>query len=173
MTNQAEAFPFVNLSEPKEGKNEDLRRLVRSNAMRNYRQKQRQKAGNPSLPEASYIVQPSKIDHPHLLTVASQRLGTSGRSLSEQGYHEWAVKPQSESLNAPALVQFTSISVDREGKEHQDSGHAISRVRSIQRTKLFLNPGEISGGGLDDPFDAFPIRGDPSYNSRLLNHCRC
>ena len=84
MKNQAEAFPFVNLSGPKEGKNEDLRRLVRSNAMRSYRQKQEQKAGNPSLPEASYIVQPSKNDRPHLLTVASQRLGTRRRSLSKQ-----------------------------------------------------------------------------------------
>ena len=173
MTNHAEAFPFVNLSEPKEGKNEDLRRLVRSNAMRSYRQKQKQKAENPSTPEAPYILQPSINDHPHLLTVAYGPLGTSGRSLSEQGYHKGAVNPQSESLNAPALAYSTLVCAHREGIDDQEPGRAISRIRSIPRTKLLLNLGNLSGGGLDDPFDAYPIRGDPSHNSRLLNHCKC
>ena len=172
MTKQAEAFPFVNLSGPKEGKNEDLRRFVRSNAMRSYRQKQKQKAGNPPMPEASYIVQQSINDHPHLLTVASRPLGTSGQSLSEQGYHEWAAKFQSDSLNAPALIQSTSVCVDRKGQEHQDPGPATSCVWSIPQ-KLFSSSGKISVRDLDDPFDAYPMRGDPSYNSRLLNHCRC
>ncbi len=158
MTNQAEAFSFVNMSEPKEGKNEDLRRFVRSNAMRSYRQKQKQKAGKPSMPKASSIVQPSINDHSRLLTVASRRRGISGQSLSKQGYHEWAANPQSEPLSPPALVQSISVSVDREGKEHQDPGLATSRVRSIPRTRLLLNQGKIPGGGLDDPSDAFPIR---------------
>ena len=173
MTSQAEAFQFVNLSVPKEGKNEDLRRLVRSNAMRSYRQKQKQKAGNPSMQEASHIVQPSMNDRPHLLTVASRQLGTSRRSLREQGYHEWAANPSSESLNAPALVRAVSVRVDREGKEHQEPGRATGCVRSIPGTEPLLNPGNLSGGGLDDPFNAYPIGGDPSYTSRLLYHCRC
>ena len=171
MTNQAKPFTFVNLSEPKEGKNEDLRRFVRSNAMRSYRQKQKQKAENPSTPEASHIVQLPIRDQPHLLPVASRRLGTGGLSLREQGYHEWAAKPQSVSLNDPALVQSISIFVDREGKKHQDPRLATSRARSIPRTELLMSPGNLSGSGLADPFDVYPIRGDLSYNSRLLNQC--
>ena len=123
------------------------------------------------MPEASYVAQPSINDRPHLLTVASRQLETGGRSLREPGYHEWAANPQSESLNASASVQSISVRVHR--KEHHEPGRADSRVRSIPRTKLLLNPGNVSGGGLDDPFDAYPIHGDPSYNSRLLYHCRC
>ena len=148
MTSQAEAFQFVNLSVPKEGKNEDLRRLVRSKAMRSYRQKHKQKAESPSMQVAS-------------------------RSSREQGYHEWTAKRPSESLNAPALVQAVSVEVDREGKEHQEAGPATDRARSIPGTKPPLNPGSLSGGGFDDPFDVYPIHGDPSYNSRMLYHCRC
>ena len=116
-------FLFVNLSEPKEGKNEDLRRFVRSNAMRSYRQKQKQKAENSSTPEASHIVQLPISDQLHLLPVASRRLGTGGLSLSEQGYHEWVAKPQSVSLNDPALVQSSSVFVDREGKSLLSVAH--------------------------------------------------
>lgn len=173
MTNQAEPFPFVNLSEPKEGKNKDLRKLVRSNAMRNYRQKQKQKAEDPSTPETSHIVQLPIKDQPHLLTVASQRLGTSGLFLREQGYHEWAANPESISLDNPALNQSISVFVDREGKNHKDPGLATSRVGSIPRTQVSLSSRNLSGGGLDDPFDVLPIRGDRSHNSHLLNHCRC
>ena len=148
MRSQAEAFQFVNLSMPKEGKNEDLRKLVRSKAMRSYRQKQKQKAGDPSMQEGS-------------------------RSSREQGFREWAAKPPNESLNAPALVQAISVCVDREGKEHQEPERATGRAPSIPGTKPLLNPGNLSGGGFDDPFDAYPIRGDPSYNSRMLYHCKC
>ena len=63
MTNQAEPFPFINLSEPKEGRNEELRKLVRSTAMRSYRQKQKQKAVNPSTPQTSHIVHLPINDH--------------------------------------------------------------------------------------------------------------
>ena len=37
-----ETWAFVNLSEPKQSKDKSLRKLVRSNAMRDYRQKRRQ-----------------------------------------------------------------------------------------------------------------------------------
>ena len=97
----------------------------------------------------------------------------ASRSLREQGYHEWAAKRPSESLSAPALVQAVSVRVDHEGKEHQEPGRATDRARSIPGTKPPLNPGNLSGGGFDDPFDAYPIRGDPSYKSRMLYHCRC
>ena len=173
MTNQAKHFTFVNLSEPKEGKNEDLRKFVRSNAMRSYRQKQRQEAENTSTSEASHIVQLPISDQPHLSPVTSRRLGTGGLSLREQRYHESAVRPQSVSLNDTALVQSISVFVGRKGKKHQDPRLATSRARSIPRTELLMSPGIISGGGLADPFDVCPIRGDPSYNCRLLNHCGC
>ena len=173
MTNQAEAFRFVNLSEPKEGKNEDLRKLVRSNAMRNYRQKQKQKAESPSMPETSHTVQLPMNDQPQFVAIASRRLGTGRLSLRGQGYHEWAANPQSVSMNDPALVQAITVFADREGKEHQDPGLATSRVRSIPRTELSLSSRSLSGGGLDDPFDVLPIHGDRSHNSHLLNHCRC
>ena len=173
MTNQAEPFPFVNLSEPKEGKNEELRKLVRSNAMRSYRQKQKQKAMNPSTPQTSHIVHLPINDQPHYMTVASRGQGTSGASLNECGYLEWAAGPQSTSLNDPASGQSFQVSLNREGQEQQDSGLGISRVWYIPGTKLLLTPRNPSGGGLDDPFDVLPTRGDRSYNSRLLNHCRC
>lgn len=173
MTNQAEPFPFVNLSEPKEGKNKDLRKLVRSTAMRSYRQKQKHKAQNPSTPETSRIVHLPINDQPHFLTVVSRGLGTSGASLNKPGYFEWEASPLSEPLNDSALGQSFPVCVDREGKEQKDPGLATSRVRYIPRTKLLLSPRNLSGGGLDDPFDVLPIPGDRSYNSHLLNHCRC
>ena len=40
-TEPAEAWSFVNFSEPKQSKDESVRKLVRSNAMRDYRQKKR------------------------------------------------------------------------------------------------------------------------------------
>lgn len=172
MTNQAEPFPFVNLSEPKEGKNKDLRKLVRSNAMRSYRQKQKQKAENASMPETSHIVHLPINDQPHFLTVASRVLGTSGASLIEPRYLEWVVGPQSEPPNDPALGQSILVYVDREAKEQQDQGPAPSRVRYDPGKKLLLSPRNVSGGGLDDPFDVLPIHGDSTYNSHLLNHCR-
>ncbi len=173
MASTAETFTFVNMSEPKESMNEDLRRFVRSNAMRSYRRKQKQRAGKLSMAEASHIVQPSIDGHPHLLTDVSRRLGTSGQSLSKQEYHDWVAKPRGQSLNAPAFVQSISVCVNREGKEDQDPELATRRVRSIPGTKLSLSPKNLYGGGLDDAFDAYPIRGDPRYNSRMLSYCRC
>lgn len=41
----AEAWAFVNVSEPKQSKDNSLRKLVRSNAMRDYRQKKKQSQG--------------------------------------------------------------------------------------------------------------------------------
>ena len=173
MTGQGETFTFINLSEPKEAMNEDLRKSVRSNAMRSYRRKQKQKAGKLSMPEASYIVQPSINDHLHLLTVASRQLGTREQSLSEQACHDGAEKYQSQSLNAPASVQSISVCVDGERKEDQDRRLATGRVQSIPGTQRLLSPKNLSGGGLDDLFDAYPIRGDPRYVSRMLSHCMC
>lgn len=40
----AAEFTFINLSEPKQSKDKDLKKIVRSNAMRSFRQSERQKA---------------------------------------------------------------------------------------------------------------------------------
>ena len=166
-------FTFINLSEPKQGKDEDLRKFVRSNAMRSYRRKQKQKAINFYMQKGPRTAPPQEKDRPRLSPDASEQLEPSQLSQLQDVRSDWPEDWDMSLLEAQQLLLPGSESIaERDDQDHDYLLFTHCGEPFIARPKLALSSSKLFGDGLNDPFNAYPIGGCPRYNSYVLNHCK-
>ena len=175
MEKQPATFTFINLSEPKQGKDEDLRKLIRSNAMRSYRwkQKQKQKAVKFQMRKGPITAPLREKDRPRLLPDASEQLELSQLSQLQNSRSDWPEDSDMSLLEAQQLSLPESESIaERDDQNHDYLLFTHCGEPFIARPKLALSSHKLFGDGLNDPFNVYPIGGCPRYNSYVLNHCK-
>lgn len=155
----ASGFTFINLSEPvKQSKDKDLRKVVRSNAMRAYRQAMKQTAVKE---RSSNTDSDREDDNDMSLVVGNEELCDHSM--------ERRPKPQQNCSCALGMRGFQSL----------------SRCMGVRCARIDCDLGKTSGAGepstvdplmyigdcITDPFNTFPSSGKPQYISKTLDHC--
>lgn len=168
-------FAFVNVSDsdPSQGKNEDSRRkFVRSNAMLNYRQKEKHEAikqhrrnrSDQDVPENIPLLFPvvTEDEPPEPLdSIQHARLINAS---------DW---PQDLGKAALAVWAFAQRSTQpRKAVEEQGGVDTMNYTIHAPAPSLVPSPMNILRGNANDPFDAYPIGGCARYNSFALHHCK-
>ena len=186
-------WQFVNISEPKkQKKDEAIRKVVRANAMRDFRKKQkeeRQAAGQtrrkPSANEGRPVRPLHGTGKPEESTVVSQYSVPKRRAdkpMRNEACFFGApqLKQLLHNLDSMSLAELTMEY--EEGFAHQeepytstlgvnvsslyDGGTAFSR--NLSKAKLPSNPRTLLDSGVD-PFNASPIFGNPRYVMENFN----
>lgn len=163
----AGGFTFINVSEPEQSKDENLRKFVRSHAMRTYRRNEKQKAVSEREQDKDLKVQKDGCPHVEVLT---------------EGYNDWPAGWEGAIADAQALIQPSSQPL-RSGEAESDSdllGSACGHPDCNENQCKFLphpkcpksSPKKLLGDGMSDPFDVYPSAGCPRYNSYVLHHCK-
>ena len=134
-------WAFVNLSEPKQSKDEKLRMFVRSNAMRDYCRKKKKK---------------TKRDTKH-----QSELGDPPTR-----YEVYGSSPLTNS-SLPTWVHDDNYGGCCTSYCHAECAHDCIYSSS----RLLSSPIQRLGDGGTDPFDASPMRGNLRYKGYVLNHC--
>ena len=157
----APGFTFINLSEPvKQSKDKDLRKLVRSNAMRAYRQAAKQTA----------VKAPSRTNESDEGCEQEGSSFVGDEELYEQGIEQRQESGQncSHALELGGLLSLShSIGVRcaRADCDRCRTGHAGNQ--------LTTDPQMYIGDCITDPFNIFPGFGRASqYFSEALDHCK-
>ena len=163
----AAAFTFINLSEPRQSKDKDLKKLVRSNAMRTYRQMEKKKAINER-------AQKAKLNR-----------GGSESPLSPssaEGFNDWPVERESVRIDAQSSSQQDAQPLGLQlshGSPHAlqlACGHTECNetecVGRLIRQNLGRGPQALIGNSVADPFDVYPGGHSTQYNDYVLHHCK-
>ena len=169
-------WSFVNNCGPNE--NEETRRLVRANAMRDYwRRKKQQKPRNEkrSVFEDRVTSARDKIPRDNLVPNSSSHLVWCSK---EKAHSSQETRPGSDCETESAVEKgYNGVSSDfgetrcipwegRDCGRNAGSGYHWITVRQA--------PGLPMSPGLDviDPFNAMPIGGSPRYNGFVISHCK-
>ena len=171
-----DGWQFVNLSESRQGKDADLRKLVRVNAMRDYRRRQKQRQ-SASIDHTSHKIPTTQFPsapQPPAGTREVQPADDTDDALLHEVLSGWPGELEQE------LVEFQAISVPlgraraprkQERNSHRDALASSVPGRSPRRTSVNVSPISILGGGNKDPFNMYPMSGWSRY-SELLDHCK-
>ena len=137
-------YAFINLSEPGDGKHEAIRKLVRSNAMRDFRAKQKQQARS----------------------LQKQDCASPAHSLPVR-----ARQPTEQQLKDGKRLESTEHTPDtsRSRRCERSGCKACESCLRTQQCEPSLKDG--LGDATIDPFNTYPVAGSARYKSYLLNHC--
>ena len=163
----AAGFTFINLSEPRQSKDKDLKKIVRSNAMRTYRQMEKKKA----IVERA---QKAKLDR-----------GGSESPLSSpnaESFNDWPVERESiridtqNSSRAEAQPLGLRVSHGSSRSLQPACGHTECNesgcVGRMIRQDVGRGPQALIGNSVADPFDIYPGGHSTQYNDYVLHHCK-
>ena len=155
----AAGLTFINLSGPKQSKDKNLKKIVRSSAMRSYRQTEKQKA----VTKREYRIKPH--------TSNSDHANNCNDELAVQEPVRIATKKMSERESGSSMVRVTEknrpASPMKRRPDHNKNG-TLGRRDMVHQGQL-LQTTRISGRG--DPFNAYPSRDSPLYNDYCMHHC--
>lgn len=161
----AEIFSFINVSDPSQSRHKDIRKLVRSNAMRDFREKKRR--------------------------VASERAQSNNRTLaaephspllqSIEGYNDPPSHRQ-HNVPGPNILQQALGSLPEREEAEDDSydysqfdrnhpgfdGDGLELFPMNNQLMICKNP----GASLSDPFQSYPGTTRPSCRQYEMNQCK-
>jgi len=169
MSSLSEKFTFINVSGPNQGKDENLRKVVRSNAMIKYRQKEKQKAIKQHRRET---VQKTVAEDSLATPPASEPWGPMGPSDNwpHNTCNDWPPEWKKALSETQTMVQ-PSVQPLEDRRARKSVTFTALSVSMFEKS-LVSSPRSIFGGGVDEPFDAYPIGGFSRYNSYVLHHCK-
>lgn len=168
----AGGWQFVNLSKPNQTGDEDNRRLVRVNAMVDYRRKQKGVSSHSSKTRNQLdagngqgvstatrdLIQTAMVDHttssPEHLDrfVPTPGIRFSGRAMTNR-------------TDVPAFESHHSSGSDCY-EEDSRGGNTRNQEDALPHPRTTLD------FGMTEPFNAYPISGDSKYHSFVLNYCK-
>lgn len=163
----AAEFTFINLSEPKQSKDKKFKRIIRSNAMRTYRQLEKRKAATKRVQNAS--VGTDNIEDALPPTAAGGLDGWEAQQDSAQAVAQDMSEPGIKSLGLPSAG--ASNHSDRFACGHIDC-NGVDCVKRLAKQGPRLRPQNLIGNSICDPFDVYPSSGSARYDSYVLNHCK-
>ncbi|KAL6716637.1 hypothetical protein ACLMJK_006205 [Lecanora helva] len=158
-------FTFINLSQPGQSKAKDIRKAVRSKAMRAYSQQMKQRA----FLERAYKDDNSRRsarhrDSPSLVPVRSDR---PSRMEARKPENPILLQPRSELSGLEDFEDIKHFFGPSCGHSSCDENGCSMK---IVRWKPSNHPQTLLGNGMSDPFDTFPIAGNSRYNAYILHH---
>lgn len=172
------SWQFVNITESRQAKDSELRKIVRVNAMRHYRRGVKQESGHPlktkSKLKSQYEGQPHKPVHAALSKPAQSEgvclpIATDCCQLS-MGPGKVPIRSQATFTaaipSAPAEIEMEPVN------ETDASANEFRRDKSVVALSRTSASPLMLGSGNKDPFDSYPIKGCPKH-AELLNHCKC
>ena len=160
-------FTFINLSEPKQSRDKTLKKIVRSNAMRTYRQMEKQKA----------IIERSQ----------RARLDTDNSkspvlSIDTENHRDWPAQGGLARIDTPDASQLKTrplgLETSRDSRRSFSSSHDHADsdnnddVQWLTKRELNLRPHPLIENSRGDPFNVYPSVSSPKYNDYVLNHCK-
>lgn len=161
----AEIFSFINVSDPSQSRHQDIRKLVRSNAMRDFREKKRRVASERAQSDNRTLA--AKAHSPPLQSI--------------EGYND---PPSDRQHNIPGpktLKQALGLLPEREEAEddnydhsqfdrnHSDfDGDGLELFPMNNQLMICKNP----GASLSDPFQCYPGTASPWCRQYEINQCR-
>lgn len=161
-------FTFINLSEPKQSKDRDVKKIVRSNAMRTYHQMTKQKAIQERAQKAQFV-NSEDWESPSLVLAAGE-------------HSDWPIEHEAAQLevhaSTPANSQvlrlwpledpYHSLGVPCDHADCNDG-----RCKGLLAGQASgADPQAHIGNCKTDPFNMFPFDCNPHYLSYVLNHCK-
>ena len=179
-------WEFVNVNKPKKIQDKDVISVVRAHAMRNVRRKQRleltaqhQKKVKPVAPQAHHADFGPTAGH-------SIHMDPNDWFLGGEGDADWlmvlrGMLSKREFVNPGHLTSRNGDGNSAECDEPAQptdywQSYGEDEFRASERFMLATRretPRSLVGDGVFDPFNAVPISDGTSYNSHVLNHCRC
>ena len=170
-------WQFVNLSQSNQSRDVDTRKLVRVNAMRDYRrrqQKQRQGAATDRSLHSATIGKKPLAPQPPADTLDLQPLTFTKDSLLQENFGDWPGQSENALNEFQAMwaaSRRTSASAKRANGSYEDGLASSTPRRPRKRISVNVSPVSVLGGGSTDPFNIYPISGY-SRHSELLDHCK-
>ena len=168
-------WQFINLNQPKESKNEDVRRVIRANAQRDFRRKQRQQAihkhrkslsngTSTSNQSAELFRTPDGAQREEGQVLWHAALGEPLAELQELTPYE--LSNRTETIPNPdcTAALWPPYSALGNGTS-EDNSHSGDSYRPVS-PKTPLDPASV------DPFNALPVQADTKYHSYILHHCK-
>ena len=189
MSNSSDPWQFVNISEPNQSRNQSLRNIVRANATRTVRRRQKQsrtasldrkpfkpRKGRPraALMPSGFSQNGDKRKDAHRQATTSQDgpsdlLIECGKGLTEdQSAISPALRPSARCKSITNRSE--NVCVDLHHDYHSGS-RTHSTGKQVLRQSLSVSPRVALGAGNRDPFNSCPLGGG-AYTSELLHHCR-
>lgn len=181
----SDCWVFVNVGEPKEAKNEEVRRMVRVKAARANRRRQRgRQRGRQRERQLKILAREGEESGKAKASAVAVMKGYPNTTAWR--YHGTPHLPSdkqvlSDELETIRLAELASeanlgllyvggTSVIEPGRRrHAGDEHDLDSC-SLKASNV-PNPITLAGG-MVDPFDTFPIGGSAQYKNRLLNHCK-
>ena len=166
---RAGGFTFINVSQPTQSKDASLRRVVRSNAMRTYRQKQKQR-------------QKAILRRAQQAFLENEERGCPQPSLTTERQLDWPTVWHDPVEEIQIVLQSDTDPLEMRDTQGDERSSTPARGHSgwIETGPLSLLPlqepvamslKKLIGDGMRDPFNVYPSGGCPYYNSYMLNHC--
>ena len=171
-SNRQGGWQFVNISEPKrQKKDEAIRKIVRANAMRDYRKKQREERQpaiqadrKPRANEGRPVRHFPGTEKPEESTVVSQC--SVSEALDDRPWQDLAyvigtaqLQQLLRDLDSMSLAEITIESEDELAKQSHDP-RPEGGLPFWQGAKFSVNPKTLLDSGTD-PFSALPVFGNP------------
>ena len=176
----SKSWQFVNMSEPAEKKSAEVRQIVRANAMRDFRKKQKHhiillhKKGR----EAKTKAQTARSSgSPPSESSASTRephrpKGATGEAWRQQVHTQELGQIQADlrSMSLSKRSKMEEAEFEQLANEHAACPEDSQRRMALSAVKQLSGPNKHLGCGNVDPFDALPVSGNQHYNSFLMHH---
>ncbi len=160
----AAEFTFINLSEPKQSKDKDLKKIVRSNAMRSFRQSERQKAVLKRTQKV--VLHAGSCDIP-------LPFRGNDRDNDLLAYRNSAqVDAQDPPHLSTQLLLPQDFQKDNHSLRQSTDSSENGCINSLVRQEPPISPQALVGNGMGDPFNVYPSRDSSRYNDYVLNHCK-
>lgn len=175
-THATSDWQFVNLGQSKKGNGPDVRKLVRQNAMRDYRRKEKDR-----LAAACSETLGDQGDQPMdpCSTAASMDPVTIEPFFSFEDISEWLQESSTEwpSNIDESAIDYEAVVATGQNLTPSYNQQSHRRVRQTsfkglrKRLSIATNPLVMIGSGNRDPFNACPTF-DRSNHTELLEHCQ-
>ena len=161
-------WSFVNNCGPNE--NEEARRLIRANAMRDFwRRKKQQKSHNEVISARDKIPLENLVSDSSFYSVwrIKQKPHSSQEMRSDSDCETESAVKRGYNVVSPSFDETHCIDCEgRDCGENASSGYHWIAMQQVPGLPISLEPVVI------DPFNAVPIGGSPRYNSFVLRHCK-
>ena len=172
MRNASGEWQFINLNRPKQSKDKEVRRVVRSNAQRDFRRKQRQSGAakhrnlsSSNLPADSEPISPIDATGGAQEDDEERACSTElGNLLAELRVTEFSNRNQAVLAASRETATQTLVSVQTEA-DSEDGGQYGGDYWPN-------SPNTVVGATPFDPFNTLPVEGDTRFNSFVMHHCK-
>lgn len=168
-------WQFVNISESKQATDADLRKVVRVNAMRDYRRREKHRLMSTPPPKLNcYRKVPAVLSNPAALRAEADDDDSMWLQSASNGWpSEWeqALSQVESTMSASFPLRTRPVQANTAAESDENINDTLCNKQSSVWQHNGASPILMLGSGNKDPFNSYPIRNGPRH-SELLSHCK-